>query len=87
MCFSALGEMSKPTEITYKRLASLLSTKHNQLWLQTVFFIITGSHYVSAWKCFTAGRPQRDVSDFSIAVNEGRLHFSHISRCIFKVFH
>ena len=28
--FSALGDVSRPTEITYKRLASLLATKRDQ---------------------------------------------------------
>ena len=70
--------MSGLTEITYKRLASLLAIKKDQYYNTVI------SHY---WLCFsllrsaimclrgsrsTAGHPQKEI-DFNLAVTEGRL--------------
>jgi len=85
LVFSALGGMSKPTEITYKRLASLLATRRNQQYNVVISFIrcrLSFSLLRSAIMCLrgsrsAAGRPQRDVTDFSIAVSEGKLPLSN----------
>ena len=80
LVFSALGGVSRPTEITYKRLASLLATKKDHHYSIIISFIrcrLSFSLLRSAIMCLrgsrsTAGHPQRDI-DFTLAVSEGRL--------------
>ena len=80
LVFSALGGVSRPTEITYKRLASLLATKKVHHYSIIISFIrcrLSFSLLRSAIMCLrgsrsTAGHPQRDI-DFTLAVSEGRL--------------
>ena len=84
LVFSVLGGMNKPTEITYKRLASLLATKQSQKYNVVISFIccrLSFSLFQSAIMCLrgsrsTDGRPQRDLTDFSLAVCEGKLPLS-----------
>jgi len=80
LVFSALGGMSKPTEITYKILALLLATKQNQQYYVVISFIHCRLSLRAAIWCLclhgslsTTSRPQRDVS---VAVSEGRLPLS-----------
>ena len=80
LVFSALGGVSRPTEVTYERLASLLATKRDQHYNIVISFLrcrLSFSLLRSAIMCLrgsrsTAGRPQRDI-DFTLAVSEGRL--------------
>ena len=80
LVFSALGGVSRPTEITYKRLASLLATKKDQHYNIVISLIrcwLSFSLLRSAIMCLrgsqsAAGRPLRDI-DFTLAVSEGRL--------------
>ena len=84
LVFSALGGMSKPAETTYKRLASLLATKKNQQYNVMITFIrcrLSFSLLRSAIICLrgsrsAAGRPHKDLTDFSLAVSEGKLPLS-----------
>ena len=77
LVFSALGGMSKPAETTYKRLASLLATKKNQQYNVMITFIccrLSFSLLRSAIICLrgsrsAAGRPHKDLTDFSLAVS------------------
>ena len=87
--FSALGGMSKPAETTYKRLASLLATKKNQQCNVMIAVMIT---FIRCRLSFSllrspaiiflrgsrsaAGRPHKDLTDFSLAVSEGKLPLS-----------
>ena len=78
--FSALGGVSRPTEITYKRLASLLATKQDQPYNIIISFLqcwLSFSLLRSAIMCLrrsrsTAGHPHKEI-DFTLAVSEGRL--------------
>ena len=80
LVFSALGGMSGPTEITYKRLASLLAIKKDQHYNTVISLIhcrLCFSLLRSAIMCLrgsrsTAGHPQKEI-DFNLAVTEGRL--------------
>ena len=80
LVFSALGGVSRPTEITYKRLASLLATKKDQHYNIVISLIrcrLSFSLLQSAIMCLrrsrsAAGCPLRDI-DFTLAVSEGRL--------------
>ena len=80
LVFSALGGVSRPTEITYKRLASLLATKKDQHYNIVISLIrcrLSFSLLQSAIMCLrgsrsAARRPLRDI-DFTLAVSEGRL--------------
>ena len=80
-CVSALGGMSKPTEITYKQLASLLATKQRQKYDVVISFIrcrlsfslLHSAVMYFSGSCSTVGRPQRDLTDFSLVVCEGKL--------------
>ena len=84
LVFSALGGMSKPTETTYKRLASLLATKKNQQYNVMITFIrcrLSFSLLRSAIICLcgsrsAAGRPHKDLTDFSLALIEGKFPLS-----------
>ena len=84
LVFSALGGMSKPAETTYKRLASLLATKKNQQYNVMITFIRCRLSFPllhSAINCLrgsrsAAGRPHKDLTDFSLAVSEGKLPLS-----------
>ena len=78
LVFSALGGMSRPTEITYKRLASLLADKKDQFYNSVISLIrcrLGFSLLRSAIMCLrgsrsTAGHP---LKDFVLAGAEGRL--------------
>ena len=80
LVFSALGGMSRPTEITYKRLASLLADKKDQFYNSVISLIrcrLSFSLLRSAIMCLrgsrsTAGHPLKDF-DFVLAGAEGRL--------------
>ena len=80
LVFSALGGVSRPTEITYKRLASLLATKRDQPYNIIISFLrcrLSFSLLRSAIMCLrgsrsTAGHPRKEI-DFTLAVSEGRL--------------
>ena len=80
LVFSALGGMSRPTEITYKRLASLLADKKDQFYNSVISLIrcrLSFSLLRSAIMCLrgsrsTAGHPLKDF-DFILAGTEGRL--------------
>ena len=78
LVFSALGGMSRPTEITYKRLASLLADKKDQFYNSVISLIMPISFsLLSAIMCLrgsrsTAGHPLKDF-DFVLAGAEGRL--------------
>ena len=80
LVFSALGGVSRPTEITYKRLASLLATKKDQHYNVVISLIrcrLSFSLLRSAIMCLrgsrsTAGHPLREI-DFTLAASEGRL--------------
>ena len=80
LVFSALGDVSRPTEVTYKRLASLLATKRDKHYNIVISFFrcrLSFSLLRSTIMCLrgsrsTAGCPQRDI-DFTLAVSEGRL--------------
>ena len=83
LVFSALGGMSKPTETTYKRLASLLATKKNQQYNMITFIRcrLSFSLLRSAIICLcgsrsAAGRPHKDLTDFSLDVIEGKFPLS-----------
>ena len=83
LVFSALGGMSRHTEITYKRLASLLADEKEQFYNSVISLIrcrLSFSMLQSAIMCLrrsrsTAGHLLRDF-DFVLAGNEGRLPFS-----------
>ena len=76
----ALGGISRPTEITYKRLASLLASKRDQPYNIIISFLrcwLSFSLLRSAIMCLrgsrsTAGHPHKEI-DFTLAVSEGRL--------------
>ena len=80
LVFSALGGVSRATELTYKRLSSLLATKKDQFYNIVIALIrcrLSFSLLRSAIMCIrgsrsAAGRPKRDF-DFTLAVSEGRL--------------
>ena len=80
LVFSALGGVSKATELTYKRLSSLLTTKKDQHYSTVIALIrcrLSFSLLRSAIMCIrgshsAAGHPQRDF-DFTLAISEGRL--------------
>ena len=80
LVFSALGGVSRPTEVTYKRLASLLATKRDQPYNIIISFLrcrLSFSLLRSAIMCLrgsrsTAGHPRKEI-DFTLAVSEGRL--------------
>ena len=80
LVFSALGGVSRATELTYKRLSSLLATKKDQYYNIVIALIrcrLSFSLLRSAIMCIrgsrsAAGRPKRDF-DFTLAVSEGRL--------------
>ena len=69
LVFSALGGMSGPTEITYKRLASLLAIKKDQHYNTVISLIhcrLCFSLLQSAIMCLrgsrsTAGHPQKEI--------------------------
>ena len=81
LVFSALGGISKPAETTYKRSASLLATKKNQQYNVMITFIRCRLSFFllrSAIICLrgsrsAAGRSHKDLTDFSLAVSEGKL--------------
>ena len=80
LVLSALGGVSRSTEITYKRLASLLATKRDQPYNIIISFLrcrLSFSLLRSAIMCLresrsTAGHPHKEI-DFTLAVSEGRL--------------
>ena len=80
LIFSALGGISRATEITYKRLASLLTTKKDKHYNAVISLIrcrLNFSLLRSAIMCIqgsrsAAGRPRRDF-DFALAISESRL--------------
>ena len=80
LVFSALGGVSRATELTYKRLSSLLATIKDQHYNTVIALIrcrLSFSLLRSVIMCIrgsrsAAGRPQRDF-DFTLAVSEGRL--------------
>jgi len=80
LVFSALGGVSRPTEITYKRLASLLATKKDQHYNVVISLIRCRLSFSLLWSaimclrgsCSTAGHPLREI-DFTLAASEGRL--------------
>lgn len=80
LVFSALGGVSRSTEITYKRLASLIAHKkdhHYNLVISLIRCRLSFSLLRSAIMCLrgsrsTAGHPQRGM-DFVLAPSEGRL--------------
>ena len=64
LVFSALGGVSRPTEITYKRLASLLATKKDQHYNIVISLIrcqLSFSLLWSAIMCLRGVDPQLDV--------------------------
>ena len=74
LVFSALGGVSRPTEITYKRLASLLATKRDQPYNIIISFLrcrLSFSLLQSASRS-TAGHPRKEI-DFTLAISKGRL--------------
>ena len=80
LIFSALGGISRATEITYKRLASLLATKKDEHYNAVISLIrcrLNFSLLRSAIMCIrgsrsAAGHPRRDF-DFALAISESRL--------------
>ena len=80
LIFSALGGISRATEITYKRLASLVATKKDEHYNAVISLIrcrLNFSLLRSAIMCIrgsrsAAGRPRRDF-DFALAIRESRL--------------
>ena len=80
LVFSALGGVSRPTEVTYKRLTSLLASKRDQPYNIIISFLrcwLSFSLLRSAIMCLrgsrsTAGHPRKEI-DFTLAVSEGRL--------------
>ena len=78
--FSALGSVSRPTEITCKRLASLLATKRDQpyniiisfLQCQLSFSLLRSAIMCLQGSCSTAGHSCKEIH-FTLAVSEGRL--------------
>jgi len=88
LVFSALGGMSKPTEITYKRIASLLATKQSQKYNVVISFIhctlsfslLNSAIMCLCGSCSTAGQPLRDLTDFS-PVRESSLCLTNLIIC------
>ena len=80
LVFSALGGVSRPTEITYKRLASLLATKRDQpyniiisfLQCRLSFSLLRSAIMCLRGSCSTAGHLRKEI-DFTLVVSEGRL--------------
>ena len=78
--FSALGGLSRPIEITYKRLASLLATKQDQpyniiisfLQCRLSFSLLRFAIMCLRGSCSSAGHPHKEIN-FTLAVSEGRL--------------
>ena len=58
---SALDEMSKPTEITYKRLASLLATKQYNVVISFIRCRLSFSLLRSAIMCLRSGSRQERI--------------------------
>ena len=80
LVFSALGGVGRPTEITYKRLASLLATKRDQPYDIIISILRCRLSFSLLWSAImclwgsrsTAGHPHK-VINFTLAVSEGRL--------------
>ena len=83
LVFSALGSVSRPTEITYKRLTSLLATKRDQpynimisfLRCRLSFSLLRSAIMCLQGSCSTAGHPHKEI-DFTLAVSEDRLYLT-----------
>ena len=87
LVFSAIGGVSRPTEITYKRLVSLLATKKDHHYSIIISFIQCQLRLSLLWSAImclwgsncTTGCPQKEI-DFTLAVSEGWL-LSNDSDC------
>ena len=72
--------MSEPTEITNKRLTSLLAIKKDQHYNTVISLIHCRLCFSLLWSAImclrgsrsTAGHPQKEI-EFNLAVTEGRL--------------
>ena len=85
--FSAIGSVSRPTEITYNRLVSLLATKKDHHYSIIISFIQCQLSFSLLWSAImclqgsncTTRCPEREIN-FTLAVSESWL-LSSESEC------